>query len=241
MLCRLTNGLRKIAAGLRPFSESVWPGVRNDLFVAHESIYDFFGNYVHGARVLDAGCGTGYGARKLLDAGAQSVVGVDLDAFNIRYAKRHYSKPGLTFLRGNIERLDQPAQSLDIVTASNSLEHLVHPEAFFAGLRRILVHHGKALIAVPPIITPEDAHAHSQIHYHRSNLTIHQWISLFHQSKFDVSCFSHRAAHPGIAPDFRSHKQSTLTSNDFIFVSATPHDLYSEPSITAVFILTLAA
>ncbi len=29
-LHRALNGIRKVAAGLRPFSESVWPGVRND-------------------------------------------------------------------------------------------------------------------------------------------------------------------------------------------------------------------
>lgn len=37
-IVRTINGLRKVAAGLKPFSESVWPGVRNDLFVANQSI-----------------------------------------------------------------------------------------------------------------------------------------------------------------------------------------------------------
>ena len=123
---RLTNGLRKIAAGLRPFSESVWPGVRNDLFVAHESIYEFFANDVQGERVLDAGCGTGYGARRLLDAGARTVVGVDIDALNIRYAKRHYGAANLRFMRADIQRLEFPKSSfgnrhsLELAGASSS-------------------------------------------------------------------------------------------------------------------------
>src|SRR6266566_3430102 len=77
-LHRALNGIRKVAAGLRPFSESVWPGVRNDLFVAHESIYRFFANDVRNRDVLDAGCGTGYGSHILARSGAKSVVGVDL-------------------------------------------------------------------------------------------------------------------------------------------------------------------
>jgi len=56
---RFLNGMRKVASGLRPFNESVWPGVRNDLFVAHESLYQLAAPYAAGARVLDAGCGTG--------------------------------------------------------------------------------------------------------------------------------------------------------------------------------------
>ncbi len=50
---RILNGLRKVTAGLRPFGESVWPGVRNDLFVAHESIYRFASPYARGANVLE--------------------------------------------------------------------------------------------------------------------------------------------------------------------------------------------
>ena len=89
-LARAINPIRKVAAGLRPFSESVWPGVRNDLFVAHESIYRYFGERVRGLEVLDAGCGTGYGSRILAESGARHVVGIDLDRHDIRYARRHY-------------------------------------------------------------------------------------------------------------------------------------------------------
>jgi len=217
---RLTNGLRKIAAGLRPFSESVWPGVRNDLFVAHESIYEFFANDVQGERVLDAGCGTGYGARRLLDAGARTVVGVDIDALNIRYAKRHYGAANLRFMRADIQRLEFPKSSFEIVTASNSLEHLHHPELFLGSVQDILALHGRALIAVPPIITPDDVKVHSQIHYHRSNLAIQEWLDLFRESRFVFECYSHRVARSGIEPNFASRERSGLTLRDFILYAS---------------------
>jgi SAM-dependent methyltransferase len=88
---RAYNGLRKIAAGLRPFSESVWPGVRNDLFVAHESIYQFCAAYALNRKVLDAGCGTGYGSFLLAQAGSQSTLGIDIDARSVAFAQKRYS------------------------------------------------------------------------------------------------------------------------------------------------------
>ena len=59
------------------------PGVRNDLFVAHQSIYTFAIPYATGAVVLDAGCGTGYGSRLLADAGAGRVLGLDVDRLSV--------------------------------------------------------------------------------------------------------------------------------------------------------------
>src|SRR3989304_920486 len=48
---RLANGARKFLAGLTPHGENVWPGVQNDLFLAHLSIYRFFAGYAQGKRV----------------------------------------------------------------------------------------------------------------------------------------------------------------------------------------------
>ena len=122
--------MRKVLAGLRPFSESVWPGVRNDLFVAHQSIYAFATGYCAGKRVLDAGCGTGYGAFHLAQHGARAVTGVDLDGRSIAFARRHFQSPNLSFLTGDLEDLTLETASLDTVVASNSLEHLDIPGAF---------------------------------------------------------------------------------------------------------------
>ena len=116
---RLFNGIRKVAAGLRPFSESVWPGVRNDLFVAHESIYAFSAQFAVGEAVLDAGCGTGYGSHLLAQNGARSVLGIDLDKHSIAFAQRRYTVPNLRFSVAELENLAFPKHSFGFVIASN--------------------------------------------------------------------------------------------------------------------------
>jgi len=239
-LHRVVNGIRKVAAGLRPFSESVWPGVRNDLFVAHESIYLFFAGYVEGARVLDAGCGTGYGSFLLAESGAVSVLGVDLDRKNVMYATKHLRASNLKFEVADIENLAFPPGSFDVVVASNSLEHLHSPEKFLEFVSGPLTEGGTALLAVPPIYGQADMKVHSAIRYHRSNLTVSRWLELLHGTGCLITCFSHRAR-SGVQPDFANHQRSVLQASDFEFVPVSPETLRSEPSITAVFLVSRAA
>lgn len=233
-LYRFQNGIRKVLSGLRPFSESVWPGVRNDLFVAHESIYRFAARYAKSASVLDAGCGTGYGSRILRESGASSVVGVDIDPANIRYARKRYGSSA-RFEVGDIEKLDQPPGSFDLVTASNSLEHLHAPSGFLTRVFAVLRPEGKAILAVPPIYSRADLDVHAGIHYHRSNLTIQQWIDLVEKGGFLLECFSHRARE-GVSPDFSSHLPTRLCTDDFLFDQVSRETLRTRPTITAIFV-----
>ncbi len=234
---RALNGIRKIAAGLRPFSESVWPGVRNDLFVAHESIYRFFAAYARDADILDAGCGTGYGTAILAEAGAKSVIGVDLDRRNVAFAQKHYAAANLAYGVADIENLHFADRSFDLVVASNSVEHLENPQRFLQRLRGILRQGGIALIAVPPIWGRADVKVHERILYHRSNLSIGEWRSLIADTGFMASEFLHQMGEQKPI-DFASHLPSMLTTDDFVFMPTTMEGLLLQPSITALFLLT---
>jgi SAM-dependent methyltransferase len=238
---RLRNGLAKIAAGLTPFGESVWPGVRNDLFLAHASIYRFFASEAVSQRVLDAGCGAGYGAHELALSGARSVQAVDIDARNIRYARRHFAHPAITFAVADLAALTLPAGSLDLVVSSNVLEHLEDPARFLSIMGAALVAGGRALIAVPPITFPGAAEEHRRIHYHRSNLTVDQWLSLFSDHGWQVAIYAHRYPRDPAAPNFRSPHPSRLDPDGFAFMPADRDTVYADPPITAVFSLSRRA
>ena len=45
----------------------------------HHARYRFVASMVRGRRLLDAGCGVGWGSQILLDHGAASIDGVDID------------------------------------------------------------------------------------------------------------------------------------------------------------------
>lgn len=233
-LRRIVNGIRKVAAGLRPFNESVWPGVHNDLFVAHESIYYFAATLAQEQLVLDAGCGTGYGS-SILGRAARSVLGVDIDARSVAYAKRHFSKGNVSFEVADLQQLDFQNR-FDLIVASNSIEHLDDPRAFVAGALRALRPHGSLLIAVPPIYGEADAQAHADIHYHRSNLRVTEWSDLLVEAGFESKGFIHHFAREGNRPDFFSHAPSRLQPSDFTFSEVTAAELSMTVSITAVFL-----
>jgi len=240
-LRRLTNGVAKVAAGLTPFGESVWPGVRNDLFVAHESIYVYFASLAAGKRVLDAGCGCGYGARILADAGARSILGVDVDARSVRYARRRYAGDRVAVDVRDCEALALEPGSFDLVVSSNMLEHLERPEAFLASVGTALAPGGSLVLAVPPITFAEALEQHHAIHYHRSNLTVDQWLELFRRCGWGVDVLAHRYPPDPLLPDFRSLSASRLRAGDFSVRPASRDVLYSDPPITAVFCLSPGA
>ena len=237
-LRRLTNGVRKVAAGLRPFGESVWPGVRNDLFVAHASIYEFGARFAGGARVLDAGCGTGYGAAILVRAGAAHVHGVDVDGRSVAFARRHYGSGSISFSEGDCESLVLEEGAYGLVFASNVLEHLVRPERFLESAFRALRPGGRALIALPPITSEETAALHRDIHYHRSNRTVESWLALASSLPWSVALLAHVFRGPGPHPDFASPFPSTLTASAFDVREATLESMREATPITAIFLAT---
>ncbi len=234
---RLRNGMTKVANGLTPFGESVWPGVRNDLFVAHSSIYGFFAGHADGKRVVDAGCGAGYGSHLLAERGAASVLGVDVDNRSIRFARRHYPGTGLGYEVVDLEHWDPPPESADLIVSSNVLEHLDEPGRFLSAAREALVQDGRLILALPPIVSDADREAHEGIHYHRSNFSVDGWLELFDREGWSVEVLAHRYSGSGHKLDFSSPFRSSAEVSEFSFTPSTRDEIYSTPPITALYVL----
>src|SRR6185295_5799380 len=99
----------------------------DDLYQAHLALYLFAGRYAAGRRVLDLGCGTGYGAARLIESGAASVVGLDPDERWIRYARKRFAGPSVRFVAARAEALPGDLGLFDTVVAANVLPHLEKP------------------------------------------------------------------------------------------------------------------
>src|SRR5581483_686030 len=77
--------------------ERLIPGqVDVDLLNEHMARYAFAVRLSRGKRVLDAGCGAGYGSAELA-LSAQSVTGVDVAAEAVEFARQNYPAPNLKF------------------------------------------------------------------------------------------------------------------------------------------------
>lgn len=234
LLLRGWNAVRRSAAGIPGGGEAVWPGLRNDLFVAHESIYRFAGRWAPGCRVLDAACGTGYGSSMLLDSGAIEVLGIDRDPRRIAFAARRFRAARLSYQVQDCEALDLPGGSFDLVVCSNTLEHLERPERFLRAARELLREDGLLLVAVPPIFSAADLQAHARNAHHRSNLTVRQWIELFLEQGWRACCFGHHCRRP---LDFSSPSKSTVDWVDFEFPELPVDEAVESATISAIFVL----
>jgi SAM-dependent methyltransferase len=93
-------------------------------------------------RVIDLGCGFGWFCRFAREAGAASVLGVDLSANMLARARETTSDPAITYRQADLETLELPAASFDLVYSSLTLHYLEHLAELFVTVHRALVPDG---------------------------------------------------------------------------------------------------
>ena len=129
--------------------ERVIPGqVDIDLLNEHLARYTFAARLARGKRVLDAGCGAGYGSAELAHT-AMSVVGIDRAAEAIEYARANYRLPNLSFEEASVTSLPHGDGAFDLVVAFEVIEHLENWKAFLLEARRVLSPTGQFMVSTP--------------------------------------------------------------------------------------------
>jgi len=139
----------RVAHGYHHSGERVCPQIPDENFKNHLRVYEFAGQFANGRRVLDIGCGTGYGSAHLLECGASAAQGIDLAEEAIAYARRRFGKTGAQFDVMDAQRLGFSDKSFDMVFSSENLEHLPNPQACVKEVRRILTDKGIFVLGTP--------------------------------------------------------------------------------------------
>jgi SAM-dependent methyltransferase len=107
-----------------------------------------------GARVLDLGCGFGAFARWACEMGAASVLGVDLSENMLARARAQTHDPRVTYYLADIEHLELPDASFDLVYSSLTLHYIEDFGTMCAKIRRLLARGGRLVFSVEhPIYT----------------------------------------------------------------------------------------
>jgi O-antigen biosynthesis protein len=101
-----------------------------------------------GRRVLDAGCGTGYGTQMLVHAGSQSVHGLDSAPDAVRATAR-LTGGAAEIVQGDIHQLPFDDASFDLVVCFEVIEHVEERDRVLAELRRVLTDDGLLVISTP--------------------------------------------------------------------------------------------
>jgi SAM-dependent methyltransferase len=125
-------------------------------------------------RILDIACGSGFGSAILGELG--TVVGADLDAESVQYAREHYQAVNVDFRTGDAE--DRGFLSalgrFDAVVSSGTIEHLADPAAFLLWMRGALNPGGACVLCFPSTLTMDWAAP-----YHKRDISPRRAQQLF--------------------------------------------------------------
>ena len=124
--------------------------VENYWFRRHQVVYQRLAPRCAGRRVLEAGCGEGYGA-DLLAGVARRVVALDYDQAAVAHVASRY--PRLEVMRANLAQLPLPDASFDVVVNFQVIEHLWDQARFVAECARVLRPSGLLMVSTPNRIT----------------------------------------------------------------------------------------
>jgi SAM-dependent methyltransferase len=230
------NAIRRWRSGLPLYAaENVSQEVSNDLFQAHLSVYWFFAQFTRGRRVLDIGCGTGYGAAHLLQEGASEVIGIDQDPRSIRYARSHYPSSRLQLLLADAQDMPPNLGDFDVIVSSNVFEHLTDPVHALAYVRQHLRQGGQFLLVVPAIVDENTLSLNQKIPFHKSNFFVWEWAALLERFFKTTRVFRHLPP-PDRSPDFTNPFPSSFSPSDFVFLEVPLSELSATFTLGAVFL-----
>jgi 2-polyprenyl-3-methyl-5-hydroxy-6-metoxy-1,4-benzoquinol methylase len=133
------------------YPERIVPGeAESGVDAVHLKRYEFAAPLVENLRVLDAGCGVGYGAARLA-ARAARVIGVDASSDAISYAKGHYGAPNLSFEVMDVGALAFGDASFDAVCSFETIEHVDDADRVLGEFARVLSHDGILVVSTPRV------------------------------------------------------------------------------------------
>lgn len=122
--------------------------VDEDLWNEHYSRYVFTTQFCKHAKVLDAGCGVGYGSNVLSDE-AKTVIGIDVSEEVIRDAAGSYPAGNRLWLAASCTHLPFANASFDVVVAFEVIEHLHDWPKLILEAQRLLKPTGVFVVSTP--------------------------------------------------------------------------------------------
>ena len=109
---------------------------------------------LRGNGIVDLGCGFGWFCRWVREAGAASVLGLDVSEKMLTRARADTSDQGISYRRADLERLDLPAASFDLAYSALALHYLENLDTALAAVHRALAPGGALVFSVEhPIYT----------------------------------------------------------------------------------------
>lgn len=136
--------------------------------------------FAQGKKVLDAGCGEGFGTQSLA-AVARDVMGIDYSGDAIAYCSSHWKLPNLRFSVLDLTHPGTFKETFEVVLNFQVLEHIADEIPFLEGLRSRLAPGGLLMLT-----TPNRLKSFSENPYHLREYTADELAALLRRVFSDV-------------------------------------------------------
>lgn len=118
-------------------------------FQHHVARYEFALQQMRGGeRVLETGCGVGYGTQ-MLSGRSQFTIGVDYSGPALARAREKHPAPNLGYARMDCRQLALAGQSFDLIVSFEMFEHLERSSDYLRECRRVLRPGGRLILSTP--------------------------------------------------------------------------------------------
>ncbi len=172
---------------LRDTGERMIPtndGELSYVFARHKFAYEVAREYAVSKRVLDIGCGTGYGC-KILSGVALSVVGIDYSLEAIAFCNAKFPSPNVSFIHTDILNL-RVQQEFDTAISFQVIEHMADLDLFLDKMKAAVQKGGAILITTPNVREPTSDADANPFHVNEMNYaSFHELLSR-HFPSFDL-------------------------------------------------------
>lgn len=118
----------------------------------HRAAYAYANVNARGDRLLDLGCGTGYGTAELADSVTTKIGIFGLDRVRPERSSR---RENANFLRADLAGIPLASASFATIVSFQVIEHLKDPGPYLAAIARLLEPDGTAYITTPNVLTSD--------------------------------------------------------------------------------------
>jgi glycosyltransferase involved in cell wall biosynthesis/2-polyprenyl-3-methyl-5-hydroxy-6-metoxy-1,4-benzoquinol methylase len=183
----------------------------------HIPRYTLAAGFTPGKRVLDFGCGTGYGSEMLATA-AESVLGIDIDEGALQWARGTHRGPNVTFERRSDLGAGLPPASFDVITCFEMIEHVTAEmqETLVMSLAHGLAPAGLLFISTP---NPAVTRLYGENPYHYREMNEEEFASLL-RAHFEHVVVLHQCIRPTVSFEPKVAARGEPSVRDFGGTSA---------------------
>lgn len=124
------------------------PNFARKMYQEHIARYKFASQFCVGKRVLDVGCGVGYGSNYLATEVNASVLAFDLSESAVAHARENFQHPNITYRVGDAEAFEFD-EKFDVVVCFELIEHVNDAAAVVRAIKAALKDDGILIISTP--------------------------------------------------------------------------------------------